>query len=224
MVGGGATATSVTTRATASTAASKAKAIATGDGKETGIKRKRDALVEVTGLVTNNNNVKAPAKEGTSTIAKAKETSLAKPKTTIKPPSKRTVGVAAPKRTVARAGSENRTVPKAQADVARVRVRVPTIPESMEVDEAKHLSKRRHKVEVDDSEVEADVIASQLAAVEPSVQLETAAPDWDDLDADDWDDPFMVSEYVAEVCLYLKEIEVSSTNQINKYYVMINVA
>jgi G2/mitotic-specific cyclin 1/2 len=31
---------------------------------------------------------------------------------------------------------------------------------------------------------------------------------WDDLDAEDWDDPAMASEYVVDVCHYLKEAEV----------------
>ena len=32
---------------------------------------------------------------------------------------------------------------------------------------------------------------------------------WDDLDAEDTDDPLMVSEYVHEIFSYLKEVEVS---------------
>ncbi|KAF8970127.1 cyclin-like protein [Flammula alnicola] len=91
----------------------------------------------------------------------------------------------------------------------------------MEVDEPHkdeetgRVFKRRHTDEkpvihakcVDDSQAEADKVASELEAVEPSssnVQL------WDDLDAEDWDDPLMVSEYVADVCVYLKEIELAT--------------
>jgi G2/mitotic-specific cyclin 2 len=33
-------------------------------------------------------------------------------------------------------------------------------------------------------------------------------PTWDDLDADDINDPFMVSEYVVEIFEYMKELEV----------------
>jgi len=47
-------------------------------------------------------------------------------------------------------------------------------------------------------------VAAQLEAepLSPNVQL------WDDLDAEDFDDPVMVSKYVADVCVYLKELEV----------------
>lgn len=46
----------------------------------------------------------------------------------------------------------------------------------------------------------------------PSLQTDTTAPvqttqDWDDLDADDVDDPLMVSEYVVEIFNYLREQE-----------------
>ncbi|KAF8899794.1 cyclin-like protein [Gymnopilus junonius] len=80
-------------------------------------------------------------------------------------------------------------------------------------EEGQRVFKRRHTDEkpvihakaLDDSQVEADKVAAELEAVEPSdIQL------WDDLDADDWDDPVMVSEYVAEVCVYLKEIELAT--------------
>lgn len=63
---------------------------------------------------------------------------------------------------------------------------------------------------LDESKVEEECVAaelqddSQLTKVdEPEVQL------WDDLDAADWDDPQSVAEYVAEVCVYLREVEVS---------------
>ncbi len=80
-------------------------------------------------------------------------------------------------------------------------------------EEADRAHKRRHTDEkpvihakvLDDSQVEADVVANQLQTVEPSPANEQK---WDDLDAEDWDDPLMVSEYVADVCIYLKEIEV----------------
>jgi hypothetical protein len=57
---------------------------------------------------------------------------------------------------------------------------------------------------LDESQVDADKVAADLVEeiAPPSVQL------WDDLDAEDWDDPVMVSEYVAEVCVYLKQVEV----------------
>lgn len=56
---------------------------------------------------------------------------------------------------------------------------------------------------VDDASPEADVF-------EPEEEVE-ADPDgdqWDDLDAEDHDDPIMVSEYVNEIFEYMKTIEV----------------
>ncbi|RDB30354.1 G2/mitotic-specific cyclin cdc13 [Hypsizygus marmoreus] len=81
--------------------------------------------------------------------------------------------------------------------------------------EAGRVFKKRHtelpafKVE-DESQAEADKIAAELANLEHEAEASTHKAEvqlWDDLDADDWDDPAMVSEYVVEVCEYLKEIE-----------------
>lgn len=50
----------------------------------------------------------------------------------------------------------------------------------------------------------------------PSLRTETppvlveAVPEWDDLDADDAEDPLMVSEYVVEIFNYLREQELST--------------
>lgn len=229
VLGGGATATSATTRATASTAASKAKVVSTDtvkDEKDAGVKRKREVLVEVTGLVSNNklkaSGTVTKGKEPATTENIEKPAVVAKSKVTVKPPSRRLAGAVAPKRLVARAGSETKSVPKAEAekDVAEGKPSMAAIAENMEVDakahdeeEADRAHKRRHTDEkpvvhakvLDDSQVEADVVANQLQAVEPSPANEQK---WDDLDAEDWDDPLMVSEYVADVCIYLKEIEV----------------
>ncbi len=56
----------------------------------------------------------------------------------------------------------------------------------------------------DESQVEAERVAAHLE------DLAEDDEDWDDLDADDDDDPLMVSEYVIEVCQYMKEVEVRS--------------
>lgn len=53
----------------------------------------------------------------------------------------------------------------------------------------------------DESQVEAERVAAHLE------DLAEDDEDWDDLDADDDDDPLMVSEYVIEVCQYMKEVE-----------------
>lgn len=208
--------TSVTTRATASTAASKAKSIAPAPEKETGVKRKREALVEVTANSKNAVNVKG--KEGKEGKDDATKETIVKPaaKPVIKPPSRR-IAAAVGKRLVARATSvakETTTSVEEKVEVqAKLVVLKPIVEakpveepviETMETDETRQ-SKRRHtdtKPLQDDSQLEADTVAAELEAAEPSVQL------WDDLDADDWDDPIMVSEYVSEVCVYLKQIEV----------------
>ncbi|KAK0496222.1 g2/mitotic-specific cyclin cdc13 [Armillaria luteobubalina] len=53
----------------------------------------------------------------------------------------------------------------------------------------------------DDSQIEAERVAAHLE------DLAEDDEDWDDLDAEDEDDPLMVSEYVIEVCQYMKEVE-----------------
>lgn len=216
-VGGAAAGTSVTTRATASTAASKAKSVAPAPEKETGVKRKREALVEVT---ANNKNAvgNGKGKDGKEGKDAATKETIVKPaaKPVIKPPSRR-IAPAAGKRLVARAVSvakETATVVEKKVEVeAKPAVLEPIVEaqpveelvvETVEIDETRQ-SKRRHtdtKPLQDDSQLEADRVAAELEAAEPSAQL------WDDLDADDWDDPIMVSEYVADVCVYLKQIEV----------------
>ncbi|KAG6887855.1 hypothetical protein C0992_010459 [Termitomyces sp. T32_za158] len=59
-----------------------------------------------------------------------------------------------------------------------------------------------------------DLAAAQLAAeIESYANEPEADPEvsqWDDLDADDADDPLMVSDYVVEIFNYLKEIEITT--------------
>ncbi|KAF8189336.1 nime/cyclinb [Pholiota molesta] len=190
------------------------------DEKETGIKRKREVLVEVTGLVTNN---KAKA---SGTVAKGKEgASSSTDKLKNATPLlllPRVAGTAVTRRLPTRATSESTTVSKTETEApVESKPTVELIHEKMEIDEpaedeeAHRVFKRRHTDEkvivhakfLDDSQAEADGVAKELEAVEPSasnVQL------WDDLDAEDFDDPIMVSEYVVDVCVYLKEIELAT--------------
>jgi hypothetical protein len=42
------------------------------------------------------------------------------------------------------------------------------------------------------------------------VEADPNGDDWEDLDQEDIDDPQMVSEYVAEIFEYLKEVEVGT--------------
>lgn len=53
---------------------------------------------------------------------------------------------------------------------------------------------------------EALVVVEDPAQAE--VDAEPTVQPWDDLDAEDWDDPSMVSEYVVDICAYWKECEV----------------
>ncbi|PPQ66962.1 hypothetical protein CVT26_009993 [Gymnopilus dilepis] len=246
-LGSGTTATSVTTRATASTAASKAKSIhadVTKNEKETGVKRKREALSEVTTLGNRPKGALAPLGAKNKDVEKPVKEAVVKPKPVVKPPSRRTGTTLAAKRST-RAGSESSTAssipvfrpePAEQPIVLKEEPVVEHVIQKMEIDvvheeeepkeeedvkdeeEARRVFKRRHTDEkpvvhaqlLDDSQVEADKVAAELEAVEPSnVQL------WDDLDADDWDDPVMVSEYVVDVCVYLKEIELATLPKAN---------
>ncbi|KAG6831065.1 hypothetical protein H0H92_012988 [Tricholoma furcatifolium] len=63
-------------------------------------------------------------------------------------------------------------------------------------------------------QTEEEIAAARLAAeIEAFADEEEADPEtspWDDLDADDADDPLMVSEYVVEIFNYMKQIEITT--------------
>ncbi|KAH7926234.1 hypothetical protein BV22DRAFT_368310 [Leucogyrophana mollusca] len=59
-------------------------------------------------------------------------------------------------------------------------------------------------------EHEAEVAAALEAARESSPEADPEGDEWEDLDADDADDPLMVSEYVSEIFKYMKEIELTT--------------
>ena len=227
----------ITTRAIASTAASKTKSVASTTTTEAaGAKRKRDVLVEVTGLVTNHKGkstggLKGKEKGVAGNTTAATRTTKAAVKSSVK-----TGGVTL--RRVPRSASESTVTSNSKTDTNGTALEQ---DEKMEVDDpldvpppppvasslsSKHLSrvvgeedlgrvfKKRHtekkelavnELEIlDESQVDVDKVASDLVEeiAPPSAQL------WDDLDAEDWDDPVMVSEYVVDVCVYLKQVEV----------------
>ncbi|CAA7268466.1 unnamed protein product [Cyclocybe aegerita] len=241
-LGGAAPATAASSRATASTAASKAKSINVdvATKEPIGAKRKREVLVEVTGLA-NNNKPKSGArglkgKDGEKEVLKDKDVVVRPKAGSVKPPSRSgrvASGISA--RRLVRATSESTTASREtettvdnkpslehveeepmQIDELHLEKEVKT-PREDDEEETARVFKRRHTDEKrvahvqiqDDSQVEADTVAAALEAAEPSVQV------WDDLDADDWDDPVMVSEYVADVCVYLKQIEVETLPDAN---------
>ena len=244
LAAGGGTSTAVAATAavntrttTASTAASKSKSVAsTTTAEAVGAKRKRDVLVEVTGLITNHKGKTTSETGGLKGKEKGAAgnttTSTKTAKAAVKPPVK-TGGVTL--RRVPRSTSESTATSNSKTDTNGTALEQ---DEKMEVDDpldvppplpvaSSALSKRISKVvaeedlgrvfkkrhtekqelavkeleALDESQADVDKVAADLIAP-PSVQL------WDDLDAEDWDDPVMVSEYVVDVCVYLKQIEV----------------
>ncbi|KAF7323910.1 Cyclin N-terminal domain-containing protein [Mycena kentingensis (nom. inval.)] len=80
-------------------------------------------------------------------------------------------------------------------------------PEEPELDEEEREAARQ--------QAEEEAIAARIAAEieayangEPEADPETSP--WDDLDAEDADDPVMVSEYVTDIFKYLKEVELTT--------------
>lgn len=53
-----------------------------------------------------------------------------------------------------------------------------------------------------------DVVDDDKVAAELGVDTPYGTQLWNDLDAEGCDDPVMVSEYFADICVYFKEIEV----------------
>ena len=51
-------------------------------------------------------------------------------------------------------------------------------------------------------------IAAEMEAFAKMPEADPESSSWDDLDADDTDDPLMVSEYVQDIFRYLKQVEV----------------
>ena len=251
----------VTTRATAPTAASKAKALAPEAETSAG-KRKREVLVEVTGLVTNNktkgkgSSTTGKGKELATAKGKEKETEVAKKPTLSKvvrarPAAAAASGIAKHVRgasvsttasskttgTEESSGTERvvlrraatKNVPSTSSFAAKAETQTRTTTaaaakgkallkhEVDDVEEGRRVFKRRHvdipeePIQQDESQIEADGIAAELieadAKAVPEFKEEPVEL-WDDLDAGDWDDPFMVSEYVVEVCKYWKVLEV----------------
>lgn len=141
---------------------------------------------------------KSEVKKTTTRRAASKPPSTATTRVFIDPPQLET---SKPKETAKRKetddGETRRAVKRRLMDAIVEEVPAP------EPEEPKEESK-------DQSQIDADKIATELAKVEPesSFAPEPEEQDWDDLDADDWDDPLMVSEYVVDVCKYWKELEV----------------
>ncbi|KAM6492450.1 Cyclin-like protein [Amanita muscaria] len=253
--------TETTTRATSSNIASKAKVLATSvDPKVTNsAKRKREALGEVTSLVTNNRS-RPPAGKG-KTKESADGIVLNKSKATVSRQPLRSVAVTRqttkathaikvdtletvteyvefreqrdenamsvdpPQPALPTATARRRSLGKQAGAKAEMKRR--SIPAKQEKDD-EEASRACKKVRTSSDALEEepptvdpallhakeDEATSRIAAqLEAEVEEHEADPDgseWDDLDADDVDDPLMVSEYVIEIFSYMKKLELTT--------------
>ena len=230
---------------TAATAASKAKASDSKVDPAAG-KRKREALGEVTGLVTNN---KGKAK---AAVGKEKESSGSKEKfdgvviksktttttTTLRQPLKPVGAVS--RRTARTTVTTTQPQPQALEQVVEVRDedamavdeqpaatrltrksvqsvgpsrRLKAKQQEEDAEATRVLKKRRTSSEAPLSEAQvyeeqADMAADLEAFANAEPEADPEGDEWDDLDAEDADDPLMVSEYVVEIFKYMKEVEV----------------
>ena len=80
-------------------------------------------------------------------------------------------------------------------------------------EESKHVVKK-HRTSSSDLLEEAEVVARILPEIahpkwSTTPEADPEGDQWDDLNAEDTDDPLMVSKYVHEIFSYLKEVEVS---------------
>lgn len=79
------------------------------------------------------------------------------------------------------------------------------------------LKKKAHKIEVETVLKTEEVVEKDIKLVSTKITKEEVAsiPEWKDLDADDIDDPLMVSEYVGEIFAYLGELEIATKPNAN---------
>ncbi|KAG6909910.1 hypothetical protein DXG01_014430 [Tephrocybe rancida] len=258
-------ATGGTTRATAGTAASRGKINAENKGDVIAGKRKREALVEVTSMMTNNKptaagkgkdketvkekfdgvviNSKAPvSRQQVRTVAGTRQTArvpLAVPKAdrkalreeaaktdedamVIDPPIQQIPSITVRK---SLASKEKAAAIKPRSDAQR-RASLRTGAAQRQAEDAEFsrvFKKRRTSSEapedptaVEEAEqlTEEEIAAARLTAeIEAYAEEAEADPEtspWDDLDADDADDPLMISEYVVDIFNYLKQIEITT--------------
>jgi G2/mitotic-specific cyclin 2 len=261
------------TRATAATAASRAKAGTGGDNKADLAaqgKRKREALGEVTALVTNNRTKGTGVAGGKGLKGKDKEVSkddvgLKSKSTVVRQPLRTVMGPATRRTTRSTTVASQPPLPEAKeepvevyddnamvvdeeppapapATTRRLSARksnsqnAPSIrhsdinrrgstrsitqkPVEVDPESARAFKKRRTSSEAPEDEqqvLEEERVQQELrdgidelgvyADEEPEADPE--GDQWTDLDAEDADDPLMVSEYVIEIFNYMKQMEV----------------
>lgn len=252
------------TRATAPTAASRAKANENDVDPATQGKRKRDALAQVPKNANKPKSALAPkdvkSKANDLPSAKAKFDGVVikskpPPSTGNRQPlsivaaSRRTTKTTAPVRPLAEVKEDVRSAPVHTEDAmavdtaprtnAKAVFRPSTVTAShviknevqradlskrttshlnvktdlREEDDNRVIKKRRTSSDIPDEarlfeEQEDQVAASLDAAIDSEPEADPNGDEWDDLDAEDGDDPLMVSEYVMEIFDYMKKVEV----------------
>ncbi|KAH0581885.1 hypothetical protein H2248_011569 [Termitomyces sp. 'cryptogamus'] len=257
-----------TSRATAGTAASRGKINAENKVDAIAGKRKREALGEVTSLLTNNKPAvgkgkdkeavkekfdgvviksKAPvSRQPLRTVAGTRQAARTTAATATKvlvleevkekaakveddnamvvdPPALQVPSITIRKSSVSK---ERNSTTQSRSDAQR-RISLRTATVQRQVDDAESdrvFKKRRTSSETPEEipgEVEGDQLLNEeeLAVAQLAAEFESYADEpeadpegsqWDDLDADDIDDPLMVSDYVVEIFNYLKQIEITT--------------
>lgn len=208
----------VLSRATAPTLASRAKVGAKDENKVDATaqgKRKREALGEVT-----KNGIKNVAVASKETKAQKFDGVVIKTSATGRQPLRTVAGPTA-RRGMKTAAAPSQIHPldeikKPVKEVARaVAIEVAPPEMKMAVEEDRVFKKRRTSSEAPEEVKSFDEQHEVAQALELGVDSEPEADpnghDWDDLDAEDVDDPLMVSEYVSEIFLYMKQTEVNTT-------------
>ncbi len=201
-------------RVTAATASSKAKFVSHNNASAAAVpsKRKREILAEVTdtnhagtskAITTARPRTRQAVRSTTTTTTTTARVGLKKPVRV--PPYRKTDD--AP---VTRQPVFSRPQPAATKEVLRA---------VLEEEEDRRVTKKRHtgeritvtRVETvppsEGSHIDEERVAHQLSVPEGDDDEDTTEL-WDDIDAQDMDDPLMVAEYAAEICRYWKEIEV----------------
>lgn len=217
----------------AGTAGLKAKSISDANVDIPG-KRKREVLVEVPANIANSRHPTATSFKGKEKEASKKFEGVVvvnKAKTTVRPASSRKA-VAVKKEPVVVVVEEELTVVEEEPEAdntptddnmvvdPRSEVAIPElvsqqyVPAYHDEDLDDHRAKRARTSSeapqpIDDDELQDDEGEDDLFDLHlHSIEADPLGDEWDDLDADDDEDPLMVNEYVVEIFQYLKDIEV----------------
>ncbi|KAL4073501.1 cyclin-like protein [Scleroderma citrinum] len=206
------------TRATAPTLASRAKVGAKDENKidlAAQGKRKREALGEVTKNVT-----KSVAVASKETKTQKFDGVVIKTTATSRQPLRTVAGHTA-RRTTKPSTAPSQIHPleeikeeHAKEVVKAVTIEAPPREIKMTVEDDRVFKKRRTSSDAPEEVKSFDEQHEVAQALELGVDSEPEADpngyDWDDLDAEDADDPLMVSEYVSEIFLYMKQVELTT--------------